>query len=64
MYQNVQTCILEVNSTRNGIKLPVDIVYCVTSSLSHATRYTFNMYRSKQEHTNTWQYTRRYTLCI
>jgi len=26
MYQNVQTCILEVNSTRIGIKLPVDIV--------------------------------------
>jgi len=23
---NVQTCILEVNSTRIGIKLPVDIV--------------------------------------
>jgi len=29
MYQNVQTCILEVNSTRIGIKLPVDNVYCV-----------------------------------
>jgi len=28
MYQNVQTCILEVNSTRVGIKLPLDIVYC------------------------------------
>jgi len=27
---------LEVNSTRIGIKLPVDIVYCVRSS--HATR--------------------------
>ena len=26
MYQTVQTCILEVNSTRIGIKLPVDIV--------------------------------------
>jgi len=26
IYQNVQTCILEVNSTRIGIKLPVDIV--------------------------------------
>jgi len=25
MYQNVQTCILEVNSTRIRIKLPVDI---------------------------------------
>jgi len=39
MYQNVQTCILEVNSTRIGIKLPVDIVYCVRSSLPHATRW-------------------------
>jgi len=29
---------LEVNSTRTGIKLPVDIVYCVRSSLPHATR--------------------------
>jgi len=39
MYQNVQTCILEVNSTRIGIKLPVDIVHCVIrSSLPHATR--------------------------
>jgi len=27
-----------VNSTRIGIKLPVDIVYCVRSSLPHATR--------------------------
>jgi len=26
MHQNVQTCVLEVNSTRIGIKLPVDIV--------------------------------------
>jgi len=33
MYQNVQTCILEVNSTRTGIELPVNIVYCVRSSL-------------------------------
>jgi len=38
MYQNVQTCILEVNSTRTGIKLPVDIVYFIRSSLPHATR--------------------------
>jgi len=38
MYQNVQTCILEVSSTRTGIKLPVDTVYCVRSSLPHATR--------------------------
>jgi len=29
MYQNVETCILEVNITKIGIKLPVDIVYCV-----------------------------------
>jgi len=27
MHQNVQTCVLEVNSTRIGIKLPVDIVW-------------------------------------
>jgi len=26
MYQNVQTCILEVNCTSIGIKLPGDIV--------------------------------------
>jgi len=32
------TCILEVNSTRIGIKLSVDIVYCVRSSLPHAKR--------------------------
>jgi len=38
MHQNVQTCILEVNSTRIGIKLPVDIVDCVMFSLPHATR--------------------------
>jgi len=38
MYQNVQTCTLAVNSTRIGIKLPVGIVYCVRSSLPHATR--------------------------
>jgi len=37
MYHNVQTCILEVNSTRIGIQLPADIVYCVRSSLPHAT---------------------------
>ena len=36
MHQNVQTCMLEVNSTRIGIKLPVDIVYCVRSLLPHA----------------------------
>jgi len=36
MRQNVQTSILEVNSTRTGIKLPADIVYCVRSSLPHA----------------------------
>jgi len=29
---------LEVNSTRNGIKLPVDIVYGVRCSHPHATR--------------------------
>jgi len=38
MYQNVQTCILEVNSTRTGVTLPVDIVHCLRSSLPHATR--------------------------
>jgi len=38
MYQNFQTYILEVNSTRIGIKLPGDIVYCVRSSLPHAKR--------------------------
>jgi len=38
MHQNAQTCILEVNSTRIGIKLPFDIVYSVWSSLPHATR--------------------------
>jgi len=38
MYQNVQTCILEVNSTRIVVELPVDIVYCVRSLLPHATR--------------------------
>jgi len=36
--QNVQTCILEVNSTRSDIKLTVDIVHCVRSSFPHATR--------------------------
>jgi len=39
MHQNVQTCILEVNSARIGIKLPVDIMYCVRSSLPHAARW-------------------------
>jgi len=38
MYLNVQTCIFEVNSTKIGIKLPVDIVYCVRPSLPHTTR--------------------------
>jgi len=38
MYQNVQTCILQVNCTRIGIKLPLYIVYYVRSSLPHATR--------------------------
>jgi len=38
MYQNIQTCILVVNSTRIGIKLPVDTVNCARSSLLHATR--------------------------
>jgi len=36
-----KTCKLvswKVKSTRIGIKLPVDIVYCVRSSLPHATR--------------------------
>jgi len=53
MCQNVQTCILKVNSTRIGIELPVDIVHFVRSSLPHATRYTSNMHRSIKEHTNT-----------
>jgi len=60
MYQNVQTCILEVNSTRIGIKLPADIVYCVRSSLPHATHCTWNMHRSNKEHTNTGKHTRIY----
>jgi len=60
MYQNVQTCILEVNSTRFGIKLQVDIVHCVMSSLLHAARYTSNMHRSNKEQTNIWKYTRIY----
>jgi len=55
MHQNVHTCILEVNSTRIGIKLPVDIVYCVRSSFPHATRF---MHRSNKEHTNMWKYGR------
>jgi len=40
MYQNVPTWILEleINSTRIDIKLPVDIAYCIRSSLHHATR--------------------------
>jgi len=38
LYQNVQISILEVNITRIGIELPVDMVYCVRSSLPHATR--------------------------
>jgi len=46
MYQDVQTCILEVSSTRIRIKLPVDIVYCVRSSLPHATRYIWNRHYS------------------
>jgi len=29
---------LEVNSNKIGIQLPADIVYCVRSSLPHATR--------------------------
>jgi len=29
MYQTVQSCILEVNNTRIGIKLPVDTVCIV-----------------------------------
>jgi len=37
MYHNVQTCIMDVNGTRIGIKLPVGIVYCVRCSLPHAT---------------------------
>jgi len=38
MYQNVYSCIVEVNSTRIGVKLPVDLVYCARSSLPHAAR--------------------------
>jgi len=52
---------LEVNSTRFGIELSVDIVYCVRSSLSHATRYASNMHLSSKEPTNTRKYTRIYT---
>jgi len=29
MHQNIQTCILEVNSARIGIKLPVDMTWCI-----------------------------------
>jgi len=36
MYQNVQTCILEVNSTRIDIKLPVDIVWGLHSHTQRA----------------------------
>jgi len=64
MYQNVQTCILEVVSTRIGLKLPVDIVWGLPSSLPHATRSTSNMHRSNKEHKNTWKCTRIYTWCI
>jgi len=39
MYHDVQTCILEVSSTRIRINLPVDIVHSVRSTLPHATRY-------------------------
>jgi len=28
-HENVQTCILEVNSIRIGIKLPVDMTWCI-----------------------------------
>jgi len=38
VYQNVQTFILEVNSTRVGIKPLADIMDCARSSLSHTTR--------------------------
>jgi len=35
---NIQTCILEVATTRIGIELPVDTVYCGSSSLPHPRR--------------------------
>jgi len=40
-YQNIQTCISEVNSTNIGIKLPVDIVHCVRSSLPQGKALNF-----------------------
>jgi len=50
MYQNVQTCILEVNRTRIGIKPPVDVVYCVRWNTWKYTRiYTWRIYQL-------WQY--------
>jgi len=49
LYQNVQTCILEVDSTRT---LCIDIVHCVRSSLPQAKLWTSNMHRSNKEHTN------------
>jgi len=46
MYQDVQTCILEVSSTRIRINLAVDNVYSVRSSLPHAARYIWNRHCS------------------
>jgi len=36
-------------------------MYCVRSSLPHATRWTSNMHRSSKERKNTWKYTTIYT---
>jgi len=55
MYQNVQTCILEVNNTRIGIKLPVDIVQGLHSHTQRARLQT--CIAVKKEHKNTWKYT-------
>jgi len=55
MYQKVQTCILEENITRIGIKLPADIVHCVAyRKVFTPTRNAldFKHHRSNKEHTN------------
>jgi len=57
-------CILEANSTRIGIKLPVDNMCYIRSSLPHATRQTSKMHCSNKEHTNTRKYTRIYATSI
>jgi len=48
MYQNVQTCILVVNSARIGIKLPVDIVYCVSRKVFSPIRSALDFKHASQ----------------